>query len=84
MIVLDPMGLSVAYRDNNTCSTALVNSFLCPSDSGPSVVPVLADPPDPANPGDYRGSAIVDSFARGNSFGMFGLGEICATSGAKS
>jgi prepilin-type N-terminal cleavage/methylation domain-containing protein/prepilin-type processing-associated H-X9-DG protein len=68
--------LSVAYPDNNTCSTTLVNSYLCPSDSGPSVVPVLADPSDPAS--------TVDSVARGNYVGMFGLGEICAASGAQS
>jgi prepilin-type N-terminal cleavage/methylation domain-containing protein/prepilin-type processing-associated H-X9-DG protein len=75
--------LSVAYHDNDTSSTTLVSSYLCPSDSGaPNIVPVLKDPPDPANPGTYTGSAIVDSVARGNYVGMWGLGELCANSGA--
>ena len=30
--------------------------YLCPSDDGPSVVPVFDDPPDPANPGSYSGT----------------------------
>jgi prepilin-type N-terminal cleavage/methylation domain-containing protein/prepilin-type processing-associated H-X9-DG protein len=74
--------LSVAYHDNDTCSTTALAVFLCPSDPGPSVVPVLANPPDPANPGTYNGSNIVDYVARGNYVGMWGLGEICANSGA--
>ena len=42
---------------------------------------MFADPPDPAQPGTYSGSAVVDTLARGNYVGMFGLGEICAASG---
>jgi prepilin-type processing-associated H-X9-DG protein len=75
--------LSVAFAANNTCSTTAVATYLCPSDSGPALVPVLKDPPDPANPGTYTGSAVVDTVARGNYVGMFGLGEICAASGGK-
>jgi prepilin-type N-terminal cleavage/methylation domain-containing protein/prepilin-type processing-associated H-X9-DG protein len=75
--------LSVAYAANNTCSTTTVSTYLCPSDSGPTLVPVLKDPPDPARPGTYSGSAVVDTVARGNYVGMWGLGEICAGSGAK-
>jgi prepilin-type N-terminal cleavage/methylation domain-containing protein/prepilin-type processing-associated H-X9-DG protein len=74
--------LSVAYKDNDTCSTALVASYLCPSDGGKSVIPVLADPPDPANP-SFTGSLIVDYVSKGNYVGMWGLGEICAGSGAR-
>jgi prepilin-type processing-associated H-X9-DG protein len=44
-------------------------------------VPVFADPPDPAQPGTYSASNIVDIIARGNYVGMWGLGEICAGSG---
>jgi prepilin-type processing-associated H-X9-DG protein len=75
--------LSVAFAANNSCSTTTVTTYLCPSDSGPSLVPVLKDPPDPANPGTYTGSAVVDTVARGNYVGMFGLGEICGASGPK-
>ena len=46
--------LSVAYAQNNTCSTTLLNCFICPSDGGPSLVPVLGNPPDPANPGTVQ------------------------------
>ena len=75
--------LSVADAANDTtCGRTVVNAYLCPSDSGPSVVPVLKDPPDPANPGAYTGSAVVDTVARGNYVGMYGLGEICSQSGA--
>ncbi len=73
--------LSVAYAANDTCSTTLLATYLCPSDDGPSVVPVYADPPDPTQPGTYSGTNIVDTVARGNYVGMFGLGEICAGSG---
>jgi prepilin-type processing-associated H-X9-DG protein len=45
------------------------------------VIPVFADPPDPANPGSYSGANIVDSVARGNYVGMWGIGEVCAGSG---
>ena len=76
--------LSVAYAQNNTCSTTLLNCFICPSDGGPSLVPVLGNPPDPANPGLYNGSTVVDTVARGNYVGMFGLGEICAALRARS
>ena len=74
--------LSVAFADNNTCSQTSVAVYLCPSDPGPSLVPVLKDPPDPANPGTFTGSAIVDTLARGDYVGMFGLGEICGASDA--
>ena len=77
--------LSVAFAANNTCSTTSVNAYLCPSDGGaPTVVPVFKDPPDPAQPGTYSGTAIDDTVARGNYAGMFGLGEICAASSANS
>jgi prepilin-type N-terminal cleavage/methylation domain-containing protein/prepilin-type processing-associated H-X9-DG protein len=75
--------LSVAFAANNTCSTTSLNTYLCPSDSGPTLVPVLKDPPDPAQPGTYSGQAIADTVARGNYVGMFGLGEICGASGPK-
>ncbi|MDR3637256.1 MAG: DUF1559 domain-containing protein [Isosphaeraceae bacterium] len=74
--------LSVAYAANNTCSLTALSVYLCPSDSGPSVVPVYADPPDPANPGSYSASHIVDTLSRGNYVGMYGLGEVCSQSGA--
>ena len=70
--------LSVAYPDNDTCSLTALSVYLCPSDDGPSVVPVFKDPPDPANPGSYNASHIVDTLSRGNYVGMWGLGEICA------
>ena len=73
--------LSVAYPDNNTSSVTLVSAYLCPSDSGPDLVPVYADPPDPANPGSYSASSVLDRVARGNYVGMWGVGEICAGSG---
>jgi prepilin-type N-terminal cleavage/methylation domain-containing protein/prepilin-type processing-associated H-X9-DG protein len=74
-------GLSVAFAANNTCSTTSLNTYLCPSDPGPSVVPVFKDPPDPAQPGTFSGAAIVDQVARGNYVGMYGLGEVCTGSG---
>ena len=73
--------LSVAYAANNTASYAVLNVHLCPSDPGPATVPVFADPPDPANPGSYSASKIIDTVSRGNYVGMFGLGEVCANSG---
>jgi prepilin-type N-terminal cleavage/methylation domain-containing protein/prepilin-type processing-associated H-X9-DG protein len=73
--------LSVAYAQNNTCSTTLLSVYICPSDDGPSLIPVLGNPPDPANPGTFNGSQVVDTVARGNYVGMFGLGEVCAASG---
>jgi prepilin-type N-terminal cleavage/methylation domain-containing protein/prepilin-type processing-associated H-X9-DG protein len=74
--------LSVAFHDNDTCSLTALSVYLCPSDFGPSVVPVFADPPDPANPGTYSASHVIDILSRGNYVGMYGLGEICAQSGA--
>jgi prepilin-type N-terminal cleavage/methylation domain-containing protein/prepilin-type processing-associated H-X9-DG protein len=74
--------LSVAYKANDTVSLTALSVYLCPSDSGPPVVPVFADPPDPANPGTYSAANIVDTLSRGNYVGMYGLGEICAQSGA--
>jgi prepilin-type N-terminal cleavage/methylation domain-containing protein/prepilin-type processing-associated H-X9-DG protein len=74
--------LSVAYHDNDTCSLTALAVYLCPSDDGPSVVPVFEDPPDPANPGSFNATHIVDTLSRGNYVGMWGLGEICAQSGA--
>jgi prepilin-type N-terminal cleavage/methylation domain-containing protein/prepilin-type processing-associated H-X9-DG protein len=75
--------LSVGFRANDTSSTTFLNCYICPSDNtNKTVVPVLADPPDPANPGGFTGSNVVDNVARGNYVGMFGLGEICAASGA--
>ena len=73
--------LSVAYAANNTCSLAVLNVHLCPSDSGPATIPVFADPPDPAQPGSFTASNIVDTVSRGNYVGMYGLGEVCANSG---
>jgi len=74
--------LSVAFKANDTCSQASLSVFLCPSDSGPSVIPVFADPPDPNSPGTYSGANVVDQVARGNYVGMFGIGEICANCAA--
>ncbi len=74
--------LSVAYPANDTCSVSSLTTFLCPSDPGPSVIPVLRNPPDPAFPGVYSGNAIADYVARGNYVGMWGLGEICGQSSA--
>jgi len=76
--------LSVAYRANDTSSLTAVSAYLCPSDPGPSVIPVFADPPDPAQPGSFSASNVVDTVSRGNYIGMFGLGEICAASGSNS
>ncbi len=75
--------LSVAYHDNDTCSLTVLNVYICPSDDGPPVVPVFEDPPDPANPGSYSGTHIVDTLSRGNYVGMYGLGEICSQSNAQ-
>src|SRR5262249_11097155 len=75
--------LSVAYSANDTVSLTPLSIYICPSDPGPSVVPVFDDPPDPANPGSYSGTHIVDNVSRGNYVGMWGLGELCAQSGAK-
>ena len=74
--------LSVAFHANDTCSLTALNVYLCPSDDGPSFVPVFEDPPDPANPGSYSGTHIVDTLSRGNYVGMYGLGEICSQSNA--
>lgn len=74
--------LSVAFHQNDTCSQTQMSVYLCASDSGPSVVPVFADPPDPKNPGTFNASHIIDSVSRGNYVGMYGIGEICAQSGA--
>lgn len=76
--------LSVGFKANDTASLTSLNVFLCPSDGGPTVVPVLADPPDPNNPGTYSGANVVDKVARGNYVGMWGVGEICAGSGANN
>src|SRR3954452_16300523 len=43
--------LSLGYSANDTASHTAINAYLCPSDNGPSLVPVFADPPDPAQPG---------------------------------
>jgi prepilin-type N-terminal cleavage/methylation domain-containing protein/prepilin-type processing-associated H-X9-DG protein len=75
--------LSVAFHQNDTASLTSLNVHLCPSDSGPSVIPIFEDPPDPANPGSFTASNIVDTLARGNYVGMWGLGELCAQSGAR-
>jgi prepilin-type N-terminal cleavage/methylation domain-containing protein/prepilin-type processing-associated H-X9-DG protein len=75
--------LSVAYRANDTCSLTPLAVHLCPSDVGPPVIPVFADPPDPNNPGSYSGTNVVDTLSRGNYVGMYGLGEICSQSGAR-
>jgi prepilin-type processing-associated H-X9-DG protein len=75
--------LSVAFHENDTCSLTPLSVYLCPSDPGPSVVPVFADPPDPNNPGSYSASRVVDTLSRGNYVGMYGLGEICSQSGAR-
>jgi prepilin-type N-terminal cleavage/methylation domain-containing protein/prepilin-type processing-associated H-X9-DG protein len=74
--------LSVAFRANDTCSLTSLAVHLCPSDTGPSTIPVFADPPDPAQPGSFSASNIVDTLSRGNYVGMYGLGEVCAQSGA--
>ena len=72
----------MAFHQNDTCSLTVLNRHLCPSDFGPSVVPVFEDPPDPANPGSYSATHIVDTLSRGNYVGMYGIGEICSQSGA--
>ncbi len=74
--------LSVAYHQNDTASLTTVNLYLCPSDFGPDTIPVFADPPDPAQPGTYSAANVVDTLARGNYVGMYGIGEICAQSGS--
>jgi prepilin-type N-terminal cleavage/methylation domain-containing protein/prepilin-type processing-associated H-X9-DG protein len=74
--------LSVAYHQNDTCSLTALTVYLCPTDPGPSIVPVFEDPPDPNNPGSYNGSHIVDYLSRGNYVGMYGIGELCSQSGA--
>jgi prepilin-type N-terminal cleavage/methylation domain-containing protein/prepilin-type processing-associated H-X9-DG protein len=74
--------LSVAFHQNDTVSLTPLSVHLCPSDFGPSTIPVYADPPDPAQPGTFTASNIVDTLARGNYVGMYGIGEICAQSGA--
>ena len=71
--------LSLAFSANDTASHTLVNAYLCPSDGGPNLVPVFSDPPVSA--GASNGTTIVDTVARGNYVGMWGLGEICAGSG---
>ena len=75
--------LSVAYHDNDTCSLTALSVFLCPSDPGPSTIPVFENPPDPANPGSYNASHVVDTLSRGNYIGMYGLGEICSQSNSR-
>jgi prepilin-type N-terminal cleavage/methylation domain-containing protein/prepilin-type processing-associated H-X9-DG protein len=74
--------LSVAYHANDTCSLTALSVYLCPSDPGPSTIPVYEDPPDPANPGTYNATHIVDTLSRGNYVGMYGIGEICSQSNA--
>jgi prepilin-type N-terminal cleavage/methylation domain-containing protein/prepilin-type processing-associated H-X9-DG protein len=74
--------LSVAYHDNDTCSLTALSVYLCPSDPGPSTIPVFEDPPDPANPGSFTASHIVDTLSRGNYVGMYGIGEVCSQSNA--
>jgi prepilin-type N-terminal cleavage/methylation domain-containing protein len=74
--------LSVAYAQNNTCSLTALSVYICPSDPGPSTIPVYDDPPDPAQPGTYSATHIVDTLSRGNYVGMYGIGEICSQSGA--
>ena len=74
--------LSVAYHQNDTASLTSLSVYLCPSDTGPSTIPVFADPPDPAQPGTYSAANIVDTLARANYVGMFGIGEVCSQSGA--
>ncbi|WP_422925876.1 DUF1559 domain-containing protein [Singulisphaera sp. PoT] len=74
--------LSVAFAANQTCSQTSISAYLCPSDSGPSLIPVFKDPPDPNNPGSFSGNAIDDTVARGNYVGMYGIGEVCANSGS--
>jgi prepilin-type N-terminal cleavage/methylation domain-containing protein/prepilin-type processing-associated H-X9-DG protein len=74
--------LSVAYHQNDTVSLTALTVYICPSDPGPSTIPVYADPPDPAQPGTYTDSNIVDTLSRGDYVGMYGIGELCANSGA--
>ncbi len=76
--------LSLGYVANDTASHTTITTYLCPSDGGPNLVPVFADPPDPAKPGTYAAANILDTVARGNYVGMWGLGEICAGSGPTS
>ena len=46
--------LSLGYAANDTASQSSISAYLCPSDSGPTLVPVFADPPDPAKPRNLR------------------------------
>jgi prepilin-type processing-associated H-X9-DG protein len=74
--------LSVAFHQNDTVSLTALSVYLCPSDFGPSTIPVFADPPDPAQPGTYSASNVVDTLSRGNYVGMYGIGEVCSQSNA--
>jgi type II secretory pathway pseudopilin PulG len=76
--------LSVAFQANDTASLTVLTAYLCPSDPGPSFVPVFADPPDPTVPGSTGNTNIIDKVSRGNYVGMWGVGEICAGSGPNS
>ena len=62
--------LSVAYHENDTCSLTSLAVTFARRTGGPSVVPVFDDPPDPANPGSYSATHIVDTLSRGNYVGM--------------
>ena len=77
--------LSVAYCRQQHVQHDLAECLHLPlRRRAPDLVPVFKDPPDPAQPGSYSGMAIDDTVARGNYVGMFGVGEICASSGANS
>ena len=74
--------LSVAYAQNNTCSTTLLNALPLPvgrsgRPSSRSWGIRLTRP----TPDCTTARHVVDTVARGNYVGMFGLGEICAASG---
>ena len=67
--------LSVAFKANDTASTVVMSAHLCPSDPGPSVIPVFADPPDPNVPASTGNTAlIVDRLSRGNYVGFVSQG----------
>jgi len=63
--------LSMNYSHNQTAQLTRINSYLCPSDSTPQMVPVR----------DQANSKTVYTVASGNYVGVYGLGEIGSAPG---